>query len=104
MVVAPDAVVEMSNPACGDVLKLSLKLSGDRIEEIRFQARGCVSSVACASALTVLARGKTLRQAGVLEEEALVKAVGGLPQASTHAAHLALDALRAALEQIASKQ
>ena len=100
---APDASVQIENPACGDVLKLSLKIADHRIEGIRFLAKGCVCSMACGSALTELAQGKTLKQARQLTRDELVKAVGGLPSASTHAAHLAMDALAAALDQIAAK-
>ncbi len=102
-VTEPDASVQIENPACGDVLKLSLKLAGDRIEEIRFLAKGCVCSMACGSALTELALGKTLEQARELTRDELVKAVGGLPPASAHAAHLAMDALASALDLVAAK-
>jgi len=98
----PDASVQIENPACGDILKLSLKLDGNRIGEIRFLARGCVCSMACASALTELARGKTHEQARELTRDELISVVGGLPPASIHAAHLAIDALAAALDKIAS--
>jgi len=103
VVAAADAVVEINNPACGDILKLSLKLSGDRIEEIRFQAKGCVCSVACGSAITELAAGKTATGARKITRDELVAAVGGLPPASMHAAHLAMDALAAALDQAGAK-
>jgi nitrogen fixation NifU-like protein len=102
VVAEPDAVVQLENPACGDVLKLSLKLAGNRIEEIRFLAKGCVCSMACGSALTELALGKTLEQAKELTRDELLQKVGGLPSASTHAAHLAMDALASALSQIAA--
>jgi nitrogen fixation NifU-like protein len=97
-----DAVAEIENPACGDILRLSLKLDSGRIAQIRFKAKGCVPSMACASALTELALGKTIAEARSLDRDALVTAVGGLPEASTHAAQLALDALSAALRQIRS--
>jgi len=99
----PDASVQIENPACGDILKLSVKLAGDHIEEVRFLAKGCVCSMACGSALTEMVRGKTLKQARELTREELVHAVGGLPPASTHAAHLAMDALASALDQIATR-
>jgi len=98
-----DASVQIENPACGDVLKLTLKVSGERIEEIRFLAKGCVCSMACGSALTELVQGKNVQQAREVAREQLVSVVGGLPAASMHASHLAMDALRAALEQLASK-
>ena len=47
-----DAAVQLENPACGDVLKLTLRLADGRIDEIRFLAKGCVASMACGSALT----------------------------------------------------
>jgi nitrogen fixation protein NifU and related proteins len=98
-----DASVQIENPACGDVLKLSLKLSGERIGEIRFQAKGCVASMACGSALTELVRGRTVAQARALGREELLGAVGGLPPASMHASHLALDALGVLLGGLAGR-
>lgn len=95
-----DAVVEISNPVCGDVLRLGLKIQADRIHQIRFKAKGCVPALACGSALTELALGKTAVDARKLSRDDLITAVGGLPQASTHAAQLALDALLTALNQI----
>src|SRR3974390_1791384 len=102
VVAEPDALVQLENPACGDVLKLSLKFANNRIEEIRFLAKGCVCSMACGSALTELALGKTLEQARELTRDQLVRAVGGLPPASTHAGQLAMDALTSALDLIAA--
>jgi nitrogen fixation NifU-like protein len=92
-----DAIAEIENPACGDVLRLSLKIESGRIAEIRFKAKGCVPSMACASALTELVAGQTLAESRALNREALIAEVGGLPHASSHAAQLAIDALRAAL-------
>jgi nitrogen fixation protein NifU and related proteins len=98
-----DASARIENPACGDILELTVKVAGGRIAEIRFRAKGCVAAVACGSALTELARGKTVSEAGKLSREELVSAVGGLPAASSHAGHLAMDALAAVLEQISEK-
>ena len=98
----PDAAVQLDNPACGDVLKLTLKIADGRITEIRFLAKGCVPAIACGSALTELVQGKTLEDARALRREELVTAVGGLPEASSHAGHLAVDALAKALNQIKS--
>jgi len=99
-VMAPDASVEIENPVCGDVIRLSLKLLDDKIAEIRFKAKGCVPAMACGSALTELAQGKTVAEARLLKRDDLIKAVGSLPDASTHAAQLALDALSAALAKV----
>lgn len=95
-----DAAAEIENPACGDVLRLTLKAGGGRITGARFKAKGCVASIACGSALTELIVGKTVNEAQELRREDVIAAVGGLPQASTHASQLALDALSAALSQI----
>jgi nitrogen fixation NifU-like protein len=102
-VAEPDAQALIENPACGDTLKLTVKVADGRIEEIRFQAKGCVASVACASALTEIVRGKTVEEARKLRGEEIVQAVGGLPPASMHASHLAMDALEAVLKQISMK-
>jgi nitrogen fixation protein NifU and related proteins len=101
-VIDADAVAQIENPACGDVLRLTLKITAGRIAEIRFKAKGCVAAMACASALTELVAGKTPDEARSLNRDSLIAAVGGLPQASTHAAQLALDAFSAALGQLRS--
>jgi nitrogen fixation NifU-like protein len=93
----PNASAQVENPACGDVLKLTLRIADGRVEEIRFRAQGCVSTIACASQLTELVQGRTLAEARRLRREELVRALGGLPSASTHASHLAIDTLSAAL-------
>jgi nitrogen fixation protein NifU and related proteins len=95
-----DAHVEIENPVCGDMLRLTIRANARRIAAIRFKAKGCVPALACASALTELALGKTLGEARALKIDDLSRVVGGLPEASTHAAQLALDALAAALRQM----
>jgi len=103
-----DAFARVENPACGDVLELTVKLAGGqgkgRIEEIRFRAKGCVAAMACGSALTELVRGKSLENTRKLSREELLRAVGGLPQASEHASHLAMDALKAVLRKIGERR
>lgn len=95
-----DTTVEMENPVCGDVLRLTLRIEAGRIAEIRFKAKGCVPSMACGSALTELVAGRTVDEAREVQRADLEVAIGGLPEASTHAAQLALDALLAALRQV----
>ena len=96
----PDASAQIENPACGDVLKLTLRLRVGRIEDIRFLAQGCGPAMACASLLTEMLKGKTITEARQLRREELIQAIGGLPQASAHASHLALDTLAALLKQL----
>ena len=99
-VLNPDAVVQIENPACGDILKLSMKISDGRVAEIRFRAKGCVPAMACASLLTELLLGRTVEDARNLRREELVLKIGGLPEASAHASHLALDAWEALLKHL----
>jgi len=96
----PDASAQLENPACGDVLKLTVKLSGKQIADIRFRAKGCVPSMACGSALTELIKGKTVEEARRVSREELVWKVGGLPPASAHASHLAVDTLAELLREL----
>lgn len=98
----PDASVQLENPACGDVLKLTIKVDGGQITEARFLAKGCVPAMGCASLLTELIHGKSIDEARQLRREEIIAAIGGLPEASTHASYLAIDALSAALKQIRS--
>ena len=82
---------------CGDVLELTLKLEGNRIADIRFRAKGCVPSMACGSAITELAKGRSVQAAREIGREELLRKVGGVPEASTHAGALAMDTLSALL-------
>lgn len=95
-----DATAEVENPVCGDIVRLSVKIDAEHIRQIRFKAKGCVPAMACASAVTELAIGKSLLEVRKLTREDVIAAVGGLPQASTHAAQLAVDALTAALDRV----
>jgi nitrogen fixation NifU-like protein len=95
-----DATARVENPACGDVLELTMKIAEGRIAAIRFRAKGCVAAISCGSAMTELVSGRTVVEAKKLSRDELVHAVGGLPAASTHASHLAMDALAAVLGKI----
>jgi NifU-like protein involved in Fe-S cluster formation len=95
-----DAYSRIENPACGDILELAIKMDGGRIAAIRFRAKGCVPAMACASAVTELAKGKPAREAAAISQSDVESAVGGLPAASGHAAHLAIEALAAVLNKL----
>ena len=99
----PDAAAEIENPACGDVIALQLKVAGGRITEVRYRAKGCVPAIGCGSALAESLIGRTIAQAQSLTREEIVVAVGGVPPASEHATHLAIDVLRAALMTLSQK-
>jgi nitrogen fixation NifU-like protein len=94
------ASAQVENPACGDVMRLSIRIEGGTIVAVAFRAQGCVPSIACGSRLTEILKGLTMAEARDLKREQLVKDLGGLPEASTHAGYLAMDALRAVLARI----
>ncbi len=95
-----DASVEVENPACGDVLRLAANLRQGKLLEVRFLARGCVAAVAAASVLTELLTRRPVAEAQSLTPNDVLAALGGLPNESQHAAHLAIDATRALLGQL----
>src|SRR5437868_2094766 len=97
-----DASAQVENPACGDILRLTVKITGGRIADMRFRARGCVAAMACGSLVTELAKGRTLAEAKQLRREDVLAAVGNLPPESLHATHLAIDALSAVLRNLPS--
>ncbi len=96
----PTVSVEATNPACGDVLRLSLRIDNHRVTDVRFRAKGCVPAIACGSKLAELLYGRDLAY-DPITREALVASLGQLPPASEHASHLAMDALTLALNQLA---
>jgi NifU-like protein involved in Fe-S cluster formation len=93
------AHVEVSNPACGDILQLAARIEGGRIAEVRFLARGCVTSMACASFLAETLEGKSLAEARAITPEQISSALGGLPPATYHGCQLACDALETLLSK-----
>lgn len=99
-----DGVGEVGNPACGDVMKLFLKIEGDRIVDAKFKTFGCGAAIASSSMTTELIKGKTIDEALKLSNEAVAEALGGLPPAKQHCSVLAEDALREALENYKKKK
>jgi nitrogen fixation NifU-like protein len=95
----PAVTVEVSNPACGDILRLSVEFHDGRVAEARYKTRGCTASIAAGSALTELLIGMSLDEIAALRPADIEAAVGGLAAESKHAAVLALDAARAVLRQ-----
>ena len=96
------AIVEVSNPVCGDILKLSARIVNGHIEEARFLCRGCTTAIACASFLTEQIRGRTIAEARVITAKSLSEALGGLPSATFHGAQLAADGVYALLQDRSS--
>jgi nitrogen fixation NifU-like protein len=98
---AASAVVEVTNPVCGDILRLAVRVEDGRIVDARFKAQGCVTAIACSSLLTELLRGKSVEEARRITPVQISDALGGLPPATSHAAQLACDGLQAVLKKLA---
>lgn len=102
---APPAVsVEVSNPACGDVLRLSAAFDGDRISSVRYQVKGCTASIATGSAMTEVLLGKSRTELTGLSAADFEAAIGGLSQETRHASVLCLDAVKAMLRKVGDKR
>ncbi|HXH12855.1 MAG TPA: iron-sulfur cluster assembly scaffold protein [Alphaproteobacteria bacterium] len=96
----PDANAQASvtNPVCGDLLQLMLKIDAGRIVEVRFKTFGCEAAIAASSLLTEMIKGKTLSEVQDLTPDMITAALGGLPRVKLHASALAEQALKDALE------
>jgi len=98
----PDAsaTVEVTNPVCGDVLRLAVRLEANRIAAARFKTQGCVAAIACSSILTDEIIGKAAPELQAITPRQISEALGNLPPATFHAAQLAADAVAALLKKI----
>ena len=94
------ATVEVTNPVCGDILKVSARVAEGRIAEARFLCRGCVTAIACSSLLTELLRGRTSAEARSITADQISQSLGGLPPATFHGAQLAADAVASLLSHL----
>jgi NifU-like protein involved in Fe-S cluster formation/metal-sulfur cluster biosynthetic enzyme len=95
-----DAKAMEGSPACGDMVAVYLKVDPDtqRIADISFESYGCASNIATGSIITELAKGKTLEEAKQISWKEASEALGGLPPIKTHCSVLAVDGLRAAIQ------
>jgi nitrogen fixation NifU-like protein len=93
----PAVTVDVSNPVCGDILRLSVRFEGEVVAEARYKTRGCTASIAAGSALTEWITGKTRAELAEIKTVAIEDAVGGLSSESKHAAVLCVEGVRAVL-------
>jgi nitrogen fixation protein NifU and related proteins len=97
----PTAIAEVTNPVCGDVMKLWLRAEQGRLTAASFKAAGCVPAIACGSWLADwISSDRTVEEALALTPDAIEAGLDGLPAASKHAAQLAIDVLRKALASL----
>ena len=101
---APAVSVEVSNPACGDIMRLSALLEGDTISAAGYLTRGCTASVAAGSALTEWMQGRRVDDLKSLDTATVESELGGLSRESRHAAVLCRDAVRALLRAWSDSQ
>jgi nitrogen fixation NifU-like protein len=104
----PDALGEVGNPVCGDLMRIYLKVKkgkrGEKIiEDIKFETLGCVAAIATSSMITDLAKGKTFDEALKIKFSDVEESLGSLPPVKKHCADLAVKALRAAIENYEKK-
>ena len=93
-----DAVGEVGNAKCGDIMKMYLKIENDRIADVKFETFGCGSAIASSSMATELIKGKPVSEAMELTNKAVAEALDGLPAHKLHCSVLAEEAIRAAIE------
>lgn len=94
------ATISVTNPVCGDVLQLSVRMGGERIEAARFKTQGCVAAIAASSLLTDLLTGRTVEEARGITAQQISDELGGLPPATFHAAQLCVEAVTAILRDL----
>ncbi len=98
-----DAAAEVSNPACGDTMHLSLRIEDDRIVEAKFKTQGCPAAIAAGSITTEMLLGRRVDGA-LLKREEVNEALGGLPPQKVHSSVLIEDAVKAALANYRKRQ
>jgi len=96
----PDGKATEGSPACGDMVAVYIKVDPDtkNISDIKFESYGCASNIATGSIITELAKGKTLDEAKKITWQEASDALGGLPKIKTHCSVLAIEGLRAAIQ------
>jgi len=93
-----DGVGEVGNPVCGDMMKITIKVSDDQLDDIKFQTLGCGAAIATSSVITEMARGMSLEDAVHISKADIAKELDGLPPAKMHCSVLAADGLKAAVD------
>jgi nitrogen fixation NifU-like protein len=95
----PDAVGEIGNFKCGDVMKVYLKIRNDMIEDIKFETYGCVAAIASTDMMCELVKGKTLDEAYKLSNQDIVNGLGKVPSVKVHCSIIGTRSLRAAIDK-----
>jgi len=103
----PDGVGEVGNPACGDIMKLYIKVEKkdgkEKITDISFETMGCAAAIATSSMITDIALGKTIKEAEKITNQEIADELDGLPPIKMHCSNLAAEALQKAIADYKSK-
>jgi len=99
-----DGIGEVGNAKCGDIMKMFLKIEGDRIADVKFQTFGCGAAIASSSMATELIKGKSLEEAWKLSNKAVAEALDGLPPIKMHCSMLAEEAIHEAINDYLKKK
>ena len=93
-----NAVGQVGNAKCGDIMKMYMKIENDVIVDVKFKTFGCGAAVATSSMATELVKGKTIDEALKLSNKAVMEALDGLPPVKVHCSVLAEEAIAAAIQ------
>ncbi|MGZ8429091.1 MAG: Fe-S cluster assembly scaffold protein NifU [Candidatus Deferrimicrobiaceae bacterium] len=96
-------VGEVGNPACGDMMRLYLKVEGGKVVDAKFRTFGCGAAIASSSMLTEMIKGKTIEEAEEITNQHVADALDGLPAVKIHCSVMAEEAVKAALEDYRKK-
>jgi nitrogen fixation NifU-like protein len=99
-----DGVGEVGNPACGDMMRLYLKIEEGRVRDAKFRTFGCGAAIASSSMLTEMIKGKTVDEARAITNQMVAEALDGLPAVKIHCSVMAEQAVKSALDDFAKKQ
>lgn len=99
-----NAVGQVGNPVCGDVMNISMRIENDIIQDVKFKTFGCGAAVATSSMATELVKGKTVAEALELTNQAVTEALDGLPPQKLHCSVLAEEAIQAAIADYRARQ
>ena len=99
-----DGVGTEGNPACGDIMKMFIKVEKDKIVDIKFKTFGCGAAIATSSMVTEMVKGKSIDEAMAISNKMVAEALGGLPPNKMHCSNLAADALHKAIADYKEKQ
>lgn len=99
-----DAVGEVGNVKCGDIMRVYIKVKDDRIDDIKFKTYGCVTAIGASDFLCEIAKGKTLKEAEKITSKDIVEQMGDVPLIKIHCSVLAQDALKKAIENYRKKK